>query len=106
MRLAIAPLVAALAALPAAAQQQQQRSNCIPYDQAARQLGERHAEQPIHRGVADDHVIEVWFDRDGGGWTILRVVPTTTGKLACMVSYGYGGWHDVTPTLRPGERGT
>lgn len=103
MRRLAAALIVLLLASPATAQQ---RSSCIPYEQAARQLGERHAEQPIHRGVADDHVIEVWFDSEGGGWTILRVVPTATGKLACMITYGYGGWHDVAPTMRPGERGT
>jgi hypothetical protein len=75
----------------------QQPMPCAPYDEAATALSEKHQERPVHRGVADDHLIEIWVDEANGGWTVISVVPTEQGKLACMMSQGYGGWHDVDP---------
>ena len=76
-------LTSFLAILPAAGFAQQ---NCAPREQVVQQLAEKYGETRQSIGLAaNDAVMEVFANLEGGSWTI---TVTMTNGITCLVASG------------------
>ena len=78
------------------AQRAEAQMICVAHDKLAKQLGQKHGEQPVAMGLASNGALmEVFSSKEGVSWTIVLTKPN---GVSCIMAAGES-WMDVPKPL-------